>query len=194
MVILYVGINLAKNVFANRSVSALKIGAAAFCVNRVRGKGAPAAAPLPRRHRGPENPPMHAEAAPTFRPNCRAALPLEPTPSYCWRCGQETSLHEATFFEFVHEFIGHYIAIEGSLWRPLKTLATRPGKLTREYFAGRRRRYVLPLRLYLTASFVFFLVVKVFGVGNDVELVIAPAVDAHGVPITAATNPQASRP
>ena len=35
----------------------------------------------------------------------------------------------------------------------------RPGELTREYLQGRKRRYVLPLRLYLSISLVFFLVV-----------------------------------
>jgi hypothetical protein len=34
-----------------------------------------------------------------------------------------------------------------------------PGRLTREYFIGRRRRYVQPLRLYLSLSFVFFIAV-----------------------------------
>jgi len=55
--------------------------------------------------------------------------------------------------------------VEGALWRTLRALLLHPGRLTSEYLAGRRRRYVLPLRLYLTASFVFFLLVKVAGVG-----------------------------
>ncbi|MFZ5544798.1 MAG: DUF3667 domain-containing protein [Pseudomonadota bacterium] len=52
------------------------------------------------------------------------------------------------------------MAVEGALWRTLKLLLFKPGQLTREYLAGRRRRYVLPLRIYLTASFLFFLIVK----------------------------------
>ena len=122
--------------------------------------------------------------------NCRAALAAEPAPLYCWRCGQETRLHEPTFLEFVHEFIGHYVAVEGSLWRTLKALVASPGKLTAEYFAGRRRRYVLPLRIYLSASFVFFLVVKVIGSTGGAHIVVAPAIDSHGQAITAAANPQ----
>ena len=55
--------------------------------------------------------------------------------------------------EFLHEFVGHYVALEGTLWRTLGLLLRHPGRLTREYLDGRRRRYVLPLRLYLTASF-----------------------------------------
>lgn len=88
--------------------------------------------------------------------NCGTPAPLK----FCPECGQETTLHPPTLGEFLHEFVGHYVAVEGSLWRTLALLLARPGRLTREYLDGRRRRYVLPLRLYLTASFLFFLVLK----------------------------------
>jgi hypothetical protein len=93
--------------------------------------------------------------------NCGFAAPAAAAaPNYCAHCGQETAVHPPTFAEFVHEFIGHYIALEGALWRTLALLLFKPGRLTREYLAGRRRRYVLPLRLYLTISFVFFVAAK----------------------------------
>ncbi len=88
--------------------------------------------------------------------NCGTQAPQK----FCPECGQETTLHPPTLGEFLHEFVGHYVALEGTLWRTLALLMARPGRLTREYLDGRRRRYVLPLRLYLTASFVFFLVLK----------------------------------
>jgi hypothetical protein len=88
--------------------------------------------------------------------NCGTQAPLK----FCPECGQETTLHPPTLGEFLHEFVGHYVALEGTLWRTLGLLLLKPGRLTREYLDGRRRRYVLPLRLYLTASFLFFLVLK----------------------------------
>lgn len=57
-----------------------------------------------------------------------------------------------TLREFAQQFGGHYLATEGALWRTLKLLFLKPGALTCEYLAGRRRRYVQPLRLYLTIS------------------------------------------
>ena len=94
--------------------------------------------------------------------NCGTPAPLK----FCPECGQETTLHPPSLGEFVHEFVGHYVALEGALWRTLRLLVARPGRLTREYLDGRRRRYVLPLRLYLTCSFLFFLVLKLMPVGG----------------------------
>jgi len=110
--------------------------------------------------------------------NCGAAADGK----YCPECGQETALHPPSALEFLHEFIGHYVALEGALWRTLKTLA-RPGRLTLEYFAGRRRTYVLPLRLYLTASIVFFLVARVFPPPAEVH-VVRPGNATFGGPVT----------
>jgi hypothetical protein len=94
-------------------------------------------------------------------PNCDTAFQagVEP-PRFCPHCGQETTLHPPSVHEFVHEFIGHYVALEGPLWSSLRLLLLAPGRLTREYLGGRRRRYVLPLRLYLSASFLFFVAFK----------------------------------
>ena len=92
---------------------------------------------------------------------------------FCPRCGQDTHNHPPTFFEFVHEFITHYVALEGKLWKTLLLLFFKPAELTREYRAGRKLRYISPLRLYITASFLFFFIVKIIGAGsfmqNDID-------------------------
>jgi len=90
--------------------------------------------------------------------NCSLFLGEKPG-KYCPHCGQETAPHPPSLGEFIHEFVGHYIALEGPLVRTLGLLFFRPGELTREYLQGRKRRYVLPLRLYLSISLVFFLLV-----------------------------------
>jgi hypothetical protein len=82
--------------------------------------------------------------------NCGAHAPGK----FCPQCGQETKLHPPSAWEFVHEFITHYVAAEGKLWRTLGNLFFKPGKLTQEYLAGRKSRYVVPLRLYLTFSII----------------------------------------
>jgi hypothetical protein len=83
-----------------------------------------------------------------------------PPPRYCPSCGQETQLRPPTLREFAQQFGGAYISTEGALWRSLKLLLLKPGALTREYLDGRRRRYVLPLRLYLTISVLVLLALR----------------------------------
>ena len=92
-------------------------------------------------------------------PNCEATV----SGHFCANCGQETHLHAASTREFLHEFIGHYVALEGKLWGTLKRLILRPGELTNEYIRGRRVRYVQPLRIYLTFSVIFFVLLKLTG-------------------------------
>jgi hypothetical protein len=114
---------------------------------------------------------MTHDAAKTLAVNCRNCGFVfdEPRPTYCPSCGQETAAHPPTVWEFGHEFITHYIALEGKLWNTLGLLLLQPGALTQRYLAGQKRRYVNPLRLYLTASILFFIVVKLFGTGSLVK-------------------------
>jgi hypothetical protein len=128
------------------------------------------------------HPPARADAACR---NCGTAAPLK----FCPECGQETTLHPPTLGEFLHEFVGHYVALEGALWRTLRLLLSRPGQLTREYLLGRRRRYVLPLRLYLTCSFLFFLVLKLMPAASPDHTVV---VDVTGRRLGTVAELQAS--
>ena len=95
-----------------------------------------------------------------FCKNCDAAT----SGNYCPQCGQATHLHVPSAREFLHEFVSHYVALEGKLWRSLKMLFFKPGLLSREYIEGRRVCYVEPLRLYLTFSIIFFALFKFSGV------------------------------
>jgi hypothetical protein len=97
---------------------------------------------------------------------------------YCHECGQATALHPPSIGEFLHEFVGHYVALESKLWQTLKLLVLKPGKLTLEYLAGRRVRYIEPLRVYLTFSLIFFALFKFMGEDHNVG-----NVHVKGVPI-----------
>ncbi|NYE63138.1 hypothetical protein FHW58_004366 [Duganella sp. 1224] len=102
---------------------------------------------------------MSTAAAPENCANCDTPLGGH----YCSNCGQEAVLHHASTREFLHEFIGHYVALEGKLWGSLARLLFRPGLLTNEYIRGRRVRFVQPLRLYLSFSLLFFALLKFAG-------------------------------
>ncbi len=108
-----------------------------------------------------------ATAAATHCRNCDLRF-TNGSGAYCSNCGQATALHPPTFFEFFHEFITHYVALEGKLWKTLWLLFFKPAELTREYRLGRKQRYISPLRLYITASFLFFLVIKIAGLNPTI--------------------------
>lgn len=94
-------------------------------------------------------------------------------------------LHSPTVGEFVHEFVTHSIALEGALWRTLKALVVEPGRLTLDYFAGRRQRYIPPLRLYLTFSLILFALTSCEGgslrIGDVIQ--VRDASDAASGPV-----------
>jgi hypothetical protein len=127
-----------------------------------------------------------SHAAPGNCPNCFA----ETAGNFCHQCSQETTLHPPSTREFLHEFIGHYVALEGKLWQTMWLLLVKPGRLTLEYIRGRRVRYVQPLRMYLTFSLIFFALMKFSGLnvfesdhGNAAQVAIgvsSPSGASHG--------------
>jgi len=89
--------------------------------------------------------------------------------------------------EFLHEFIAHYVALEGKLWKSMALLIFRPGRLTRDYIEGKRVRYIEPLRLYLTFSIIFFAIFKLGGLHfGDAVTIGPPAQQARQAQTTSA--------
>jgi hypothetical protein len=79
---------------------------------------------------------------------------------YCVDCGQTTDTHVPTMTEIVGDAIASIFNLDSRLWRTVTALFFKPGMLTREFLAGRRARYVPPLRLYLVLSVLTFLVLS----------------------------------
>jgi hypothetical protein len=126
-------------------------------------------------------------------PNCGADV----SGNFCHECGQETVLHPPSTREFLHEFVGHYVALEGKLLQTMKLLLLKPGQLSLEYMQGRRVRYIEPLRVYLTFSLIFFAVFKFMGEDHHiggVKLDGAPVVkvDPQDKKKAASTHPPAA--
>lgn len=80
--------------------------------------------------------------------------------AFCPRCGQKTTLKLPSARQFLKDAAGRYVALDGRMWRTLAALLFHPGFLTREYLAGRRRRYVRPARLFLVLSLALFAVLR----------------------------------
>jgi len=111
--------------------------------------------------------------------NCGAAV----SGRYCGSCGQrrEAPLHSLWHFtQVAAEDLTH---ADSRLWRTLGALLFRPGRLTREFLAGRRARYLPPVRLYLVLSVVFFLLASTW---HQMRVVTLSAPE-HGAPAATVT-------
>lgn len=77
----------------------------------------------------------------------------------CHSCGQTAETFHRPIWELFLDVLDGLFGVEGRLWRTLPPLMLQPGKLTLRYLSGARASYVMPFRLYLTASVLFFLLV-----------------------------------
>jgi hypothetical protein len=96
---------------------------------------------------------------PDYCLNCGAPLHGE----YCHQCGQRAGRRELTLAGLLGEIADELFSWDSRLWRTLVPLLFKPGFLSAEFMAGRRARYVPPLRLYLIISFLLFLVLSLPG-------------------------------
>jgi len=74
---------------------------------------------------------------------------------YCSDCGQKDS-EIKKLREFLSEFFDAFFSLDFRIFTTLKYLLFKPGFLTREYWDGKKERYLAPLRLYLVISFFTF--------------------------------------
>lgn len=84
--------------------------------------------------------------------NCGDAL----NGPYCASCGQRAADRVVPLWRLANEFLEDLFEFDLRIVHTLPRFLFLPGSLTKEYVAGRRRRYVRPLRLYLFSSFLLF--------------------------------------
>ena len=120
---------------------------------------------------------MPTAQPPEYCLNCGAKL----TGKYCVECGQRGADFRLTFRELVADFVDGQFNLNSSLVRSLVTLVFRPGRMTREYNAGKRVRYVSPLRMYLVTSAVFFLVLAQVSLNTVIDLSLLENIETREI-------------
>ncbi len=118
---------------------------------------------------------VDAEAARCL--NCGAAL----TDRYCAACGQRDDRHVHRIGHFLSEAFEGLTHADSRVWRTLWPLLARPGFLTREFFAGRRQRYLPPFRLYIVVSLLFFLTLALLPDGQILRVDMIPQADTSEI-------------
>jgi hypothetical protein len=77
---------------------------------------------------------------------------------FCSGCGQRAIPAYPTLRELVGDAWQELSGYDGRVLRTFRYLMRRPGALTLEVLEGHRARYVSPVRVYLVASLIYFLV------------------------------------
>ena len=111
--------------------------------------------------------------------NCRAAL----AGAFCSSCGQRAVPPDPTLRELAGDAFAEFSGWDGKFAETIRALVRKPGFLTREFIAGRRVSYISPVRLYLTLSFVYFVVAA-----SAPNLRSGAGVSVGGVSITTTTT------
>lgn len=75
---------------------------------------------------------------------------------FCSACGQRDIPPYPSVRELVIDAFWELSGWDGRFTATVRKLFTSPGALTRDFLEGRRARYLSPLRLYLMASLVYF--------------------------------------
>src|SRR6266581_8358566 len=88
--------------------------------------------------------------------NCGTPL----TGHYCAKCGQAGIDYRRSFRHVLADLLNEFLNWDSKFFATIGLLLVRPWRLTNQFLAGHRVRYVHPLRLYLLASILFFFAVN----------------------------------
>src|SRR6266403_16028 len=88
--------------------------------------------------------------------NCGAELQGH----WCSQCGQPAIEYRRSFRHVVADLLNEFLNWDSKFFTTIALLILKPWRLTNEFLAGKRVRYVNPLRLYLLASILFFFAVN----------------------------------
>ncbi|MES2679801.1 MAG: DUF3667 domain-containing protein [Bacteroidota bacterium] len=92
------------------------------------------------------------------------------TGKYCSNCGEKVySEHDKTIghlFEEITHFLTHF---EGTFFRSLKAMFTKPGLLAQDYCRGVRKRYFKPVSLYIFVVVIYLIFPIMAGLNMPLE-------------------------
>src|SRR5437763_6575584 len=98
------------------------------------------------------------DTSPALTPceNCGAELQGH----WCSQCGQPAIEYRRSFRYVVVDLLNEFLNWDSKFFTTIALLIFKPWRLTNAFLAGKRVRYVNPLRLYLLASILFFFAVN----------------------------------
>lgn len=86
--------------------------------------------------------------------NCKATLLNDA--KFCHSCGQKYTTGKITVGRIIGDFFANYFNLDSKLPKSIIPLLFQPGKLTKEYFQGKHKSYILPVQLFIVSLALFF--------------------------------------
>ena len=87
--------------------------------------------------------------------NCSTSLTKDQ--NFCPACGQKNDIRRLSIREYISESLGNFFAYDSKIIRSLVPFFSKPGMLSRKYVDGEKAKYVVPFRMYMFFSLLFFL-------------------------------------
>jgi len=95
--------------------------------------------------------------------------------NFCAHCGEKwRQSHDFSFSHVLGEAVEAFFHIDSKVFLTLKTLILEPGKLTEEFFLGRRKPYMSPLQIFFVCNLLFFVLQPLTGLE-----ILAPPLRAY---------------
>lgn len=85
--------------------------------------------------------------------------------NYCSECGQKNRPLKVKIWEFITEFFDSVFNLNSKFFKTISKIFI-PGKLTKEFFLGKRVNYYHPLRMYIVSIIFLFAVLSVMKVDD----------------------------
>jgi hypothetical protein len=92
--------------------------------------------------------------------NC--GQPISDNDNFCSNCSQVNDELPLSIKQFISEFFAGFFSFDSRFFKTFVPLLFKPGKVSKDYIEGKRRRYVNPFQLYLHVTILFFLVLGLF--------------------------------
>jgi len=86
--------------------------------------------------------------------NCSELL----TAVYCSTCGQKETKDNRSLKVLLGDLFYNLFYLDNRIWLSIRYLLFKPGRMTKDYLLGKRKRYLAPISLFLFINLVFFLV------------------------------------
>lgn len=85
--------------------------------------------------------------------NClNCGEPLFPSKNFCATCGQKSVVKRMALSAIAHDAIHYFTHADHGIFHLLKELSIHPGKVAREFVAGKRKKYFPPINFFLIVA------------------------------------------